>query len=67
MHDRPRDCAVVPMCASCHIDECVVRDLDDALSCEKLANGNFKVGVHIADVSYVPFTHSRLLPIIMYV
>lgn len=30
-----------------------VRDLDDALSCEKLANGNYKVGVHIADVSYV--------------
>jgi exoribonuclease R len=26
--------------------------LDDALSIKKLENGNFEVGVHIADVSY---------------
>ena len=28
------------------------KDIDDALSCKKLANGNYLVGVHIADVSY---------------
>ena len=28
------------------------RDLDDALSCTALPNGNFEVGVHIADVSF---------------
>ncbi|KAF2352189.1 DIS3-like exonuclease 2 [Trinorchestia longiramus] len=34
------------------IDPPTARDLDDALSCEPLPNGNFRVGVHIADVSY---------------
>ncbi|XP_063551352.1 DIS3-like exonuclease 2 isoform X4 [Gorilla gorilla gorilla] len=34
------------------IDPSTARDLDDALSCKPLADGNFKVGVHIADVSY---------------
>jgi DIS3-like exonuclease 2 len=34
------------------IDPKTARDLDDALSCVKLDNGNFKVGVHIADVSH---------------
>ena len=28
------------------------KDIDDALHCVELPNGNFSVGVHIADVSY---------------
>lgn len=40
-----------------HIDVCSVdppgcTDIDDALHCRKLDNGNFEVGVHIADVSH---------------
>ncbi|UJR26589.1 hypothetical protein I4U23_007909 [Adineta vaga] len=34
------------------IDPATARDLDDALSCERLENGHYKVGVHIADVSF---------------
>ncbi|CAF0883550.1 unnamed protein product [Didymodactylos carnosus] len=34
------------------IDPATARDLDDALSCEPLENGHYRVGVHIADVSY---------------
>lgn len=34
------------------IDPATARDLDDAMSCLPLPNGNFRVGVHIADVSY---------------
>ncbi|XP_063408810.1 DIS3-like exonuclease 2 [Mytilus trossulus] len=34
------------------IDPATARDLDDALSCEQLDDGNYNVGVHIADVSY---------------
>ncbi|XP_011382020.1 DIS3-like exonuclease 2 isoform X1 [Pteropus vampyrus] len=35
------------------IDPSTARDLDDALSCKPLADGNaYEVGVHIADVSY---------------
>lgn len=40
-----------------HIDVCSVdpigcTDIDDALHCRSLPNGNFEVGVHIADVSH---------------
>ncbi|XP_061408135.1 DIS3-like exonuclease 2 isoform X2 [Lethenteron reissneri] len=34
------------------IDPATARDLDDALSCERLPNGHLRVGVHIADVSF---------------
>jgi len=34
------------------IDPPTARDLDDALHCKRLPNGNFEVGVHIADVSH---------------
>ncbi|CAF1959385.1 unnamed protein product [Rotaria magnacalcarata] len=34
------------------IDPATARDLDDALSCERLENGCYRIGVHIADVSY---------------
>ena len=34
------------------IDPADAKDFDDALSFKKLKNGNYEVGVHIADVSY---------------
>ncbi|XP_030259119.1 DIS3-like exonuclease 2 isoform X2 [Sparus aurata] len=34
------------------IDPATARDLDDALSCKLLPDGNFELGVHIADVSF---------------
>jgi exosome complex exonuclease DIS3/RRP44 len=34
------------------IDPPGCKDIDDALHCRPLENGNFEVGVHIADVSY---------------
>ena len=34
------------------IDPQDAKDFDDAISLEKLTNGNYEVGVHIADVSY---------------
>eukprot|EP00118_Oscarella_pearsei_P013267 m.104452 g.104452 ORF g.104452 m.104452 type:complete len:776 (+) comp37204_c0_seq7:86-2413(+) len=34
------------------IDPSTARDLDDALHCRELSDGNYEIGVHIADVSY---------------
>ena len=36
----------------CSIDPATAKDLDDALSIERLENGNWSVGVHIADVTH---------------
>ncbi|GFU03397.1 exosome complex exonuclease RRP44 [Nephila pilipes] len=38
--------------AVCSVDPPGCTDIDDALHCRKLENGNFEVGVHIADVSH---------------
>lgn len=36
----------------CTIDPATARDLDDALSVKLLENGNYLIGVHIADVGH---------------
>ncbi len=42
------------------IDPIDARDFDDAVSIFKLENGNFEVGIHIADVSYYVSAGSEL-------
>lgn len=34
------------------IDPPTAKDLDDALSCVLLLNGNYEIGIHISDVTY---------------
>jgi exosome complex exonuclease DIS3/RRP44 len=36
----------------CSVDPIGCKDIDDALHCINLPNGNYQVGVHIADVSH---------------
>ncbi|HYE67866.1 MAG TPA: VacB/RNase II family 3'-5' exoribonuclease, partial [Anaerovoracaceae bacterium] len=42
------------------MDGADAKDLDDAVSVEKLSNGNFRLGVHIADVSQYVTDSSQL-------
>ena len=43
------------------IDPFDAKDFDDALSFKKLENGNYEVGVHIADVSHYIRPDSALI------
>lgn len=45
---------------TCTIDPHDAKDFDDALSLRKLDNGNWEVGVHIADVTHYVKLHTRL-------
>ena len=45
---------------TCTIDPVDAKDFDDALSFQKLPNGNFEVGIHIADVSHYVRPQSAL-------
>lgn len=42
------------------IDPDTAKDLDDALSCRVLDNGNYEIGVHISDVTYFLKEDSKL-------
>ncbi|MEA3503998.1 MAG: ribonuclease R, partial [Bacteroidota bacterium] len=45
---------------TCTIDPKDAKDFDDALSLQKLSNGNWEVGVHIADVSHYVLPDSEI-------
>lgn len=45
---------------TCTIDPKTAKDFDDAISFKKLGNGNFEIGIHIADVSHYVRERSEL-------
>lgn len=62
VHDMSKEHEILPKELEYRLDyrkECVftidpltARDLDDAVSCKQLPNGNFYIGVHISDASF---------------
>lgn len=44
----------------CSVDPPGCKDIDDALHCKILKNGNIQIGVHIADVSYFVKPNSEI-------
>ena len=54
---RRRDFRKVPTCT---IDPFDAKDFDDALSIQQLKNGNWEVGIHIADVTHYLHTGTAL-------
>ena len=44
----------------CSVDPPGCRDIDDTLHCRVLPNGNYEVGVHIADVTHFVKADSKL-------
>lgn len=54
---KRRDMRGVPTCT---IDPADAKDFDDALSIQKLENGNWEIGVHIADVTHYVKPNTRL-------
>ncbi len=55
--EKRRDMRVV---TTMTIDPADAKDFDDALSFQKLENGNFEIGIHIADVSHYVTEDSAL-------
>jgi exosome complex exonuclease DIS3/RRP44 len=47
-----RTACLISLSDCCSIDPPGCTDIDDALSLHRLPNGNYELGVHIADVSY---------------
>lgn len=44
----------------CSVDPIGCKDIDDALHCIELPNGNYEVGVHIADVTHFVKANSEI-------
>lgn len=55
-----RDLRVSHATSVCSIDPPGCEDIDDALSCRVLPNGNYELGVHIADVTHFVAHNSNL-------